>query len=146
MTFGLSFWKKVAVSTYLDVVYGTWTQWSHVWPQQTWGQRSFRGQWPLIQGFEKKNHCIHILRCIFMGLGHSDPWVVSHMWPQQTWGQRSSTGQWLWFNFWYGSNQILQWLQKYVIAKQARLVVWEPPSTLEWPWLSFRPCILNWDP
>ena len=44
--------------------------------------------------FSKKVHCIHILWCIFMGLGHNDPWVESHMWPQQMWGQRSSRGQW----------------------------------------------------
>ena len=42
----------------------------------------------------RKSHCIHILWCIFMGLGHNDPWVESHMWPQQMWGQRSSRGQW----------------------------------------------------
>ena len=44
--------------------------------------------------FSKKVHCIHILWCIFMGLGHNDPWVESQMWPQQMWGQRSSRGQW----------------------------------------------------
>ena len=44
--------------------------------------------------FCKKGHCIHILLCIFMGLGHSDPWVESHIRPQQMWGQRSSRGQW----------------------------------------------------
>ena len=38
---------------------------SHMWPQQTWGQRSSRGQWPLVQVFEKKGQCIHILWCIF---------------------------------------------------------------------------------
>ena len=27
---------------------------SHMWPQQTWGQRSSRGQWPLVQVFEKR--------------------------------------------------------------------------------------------
>ena len=79
--------------------------------------------------FCKIDHCIHIHWCIVMGLGHNDPWVESHMWPQQTWGQRSSRGQWplvqvfgkkgqcihiLWSVF---SNLILQWLQKYVIAK-----------------------------
>ena len=35
------------------------------WPQQTWGQRSSRGQWPLVQVFGKKGQCIHILWCIF---------------------------------------------------------------------------------
>ena len=79
--------------------------------------------------FCKIDHCIHIHWCIVMGLGHNDPWVESHLWPQQTWGQRSSRGQWplvqvfgkkgqcihiLWSVF---SNLILQWLQKYVIAK-----------------------------
>ena len=27
---------------------------SHMWPQQTWGQRSSRGQWPLVQVFGKR--------------------------------------------------------------------------------------------
>ena len=27
---------------------------SHMWPQQTWGQRSSRGQWLLVQVFEKE--------------------------------------------------------------------------------------------
>ena len=58
------------------------------------GQRSSRGQWPLVQVFEKKCHFIHILWCIFMVLGHNDPWVESHMWPLQTWGQILSRGQW----------------------------------------------------
>ena len=34
---------------------------SHMWPQQTWGQRSSSGQWPLVQVFGKKGQCIHIL-------------------------------------------------------------------------------------
>ena len=38
---------------------------SHMWPQQTWGQRSSRGQWPLVQVFGKNGQCIHILWCIF---------------------------------------------------------------------------------
>ena len=38
---------------------------SHMWPHQTWGQRSSRGQWPLVQVFGKKGQCIHILWCIF---------------------------------------------------------------------------------
>ena len=78
---------------------------SHMWPQQMWGQRSSRGQWPLVQVFAKrvtvstsffckKGHRIHILWCIFMGLGHNDPWAESHIRPQQMWGQRSSRGQW----------------------------------------------------
>ena len=66
---------------------------SHMWPQQMWGQRSSRGQWPLVR-FCKKIHCIHILWRILMGPGHSDPWVESHIRPQQIWGQRSSRGQW----------------------------------------------------
>ena len=91
--------------------------------------------------FWKKGLCIHILWCVFMGLGHNDPWVKSHMWPQQTWGQRSSRGQWPLVQgiflklllkrvtvstyFWFphttltamGSNLIFQWLQKYMIPK-----------------------------
>ena len=78
--------------------------------------------------FCKIDHCIHIHWCIVMGLGHNDPWVESHMWPQQIWGQRSFRGQWplvqvfgkrvsvsTYFDVF--SNLILQWLQKYVIAK-----------------------------
>ena len=79
--------------------------------------------------FCKIDHCIHIHWCIVMGLGHNDPWVESHTWPQQTWSQRSSRGQWplvqvfgkgsvyrsTYFDVF--SNLILQWLQKYVIAK-----------------------------
>ena len=38
---------------------------SHMWPQQTWGQRSSRGQWPLVQVFGKKGQCILILWCFF---------------------------------------------------------------------------------
>ena len=119
---------------------------SHMWPQQPWGQRSSRGQWPfltltgmgsnlVLQWLHKyvitkagetrgspcwkKVHCIHIRWCIFMGLGYNDPWVESHMWPQQTWGQRSSRGQWPLVQVFagIGSNLILQWLQKYVITK-----------------------------
>ena len=78
--------------------HGTWPQWflgrvTHVTSRDV-GQRSSRGQWPLVQVFCKKSHCIHILWCIFIGLGHNDPWVESHMWPQQMWGQRLSRGQW----------------------------------------------------
>ena len=36
-----------------------------MWTQQTWGKRSSRGQWPLVQVFGKKGQCIHILWCIF---------------------------------------------------------------------------------
>ena len=41
---------------------------SHMWPQQTWGQRSSRGQWPLVQVFGQKGQCIHILSCIFKSI------------------------------------------------------------------------------
>ena len=34
---------------------------SHMWPQQTWGQRSSRGQWPLFQVFEKGSLYPHTL-------------------------------------------------------------------------------------
>ena len=37
---------------------------------------------------------LYPLICIFVGIGHNDPWVESHMWPQQTWGRMSSWGQW----------------------------------------------------
>ena len=91
------------------------------------GSKVIWSQWPLVQIFEKRV-TIHILWCIFVGLGHNDPWVESHMWPQQTWGQRSSCGQWPLVHvfekmgtvstyFDVVSNLILQWLQRYVIAK-----------------------------
>ena len=57
----------------------------------------------------KKDHCIHMLWCIFMGLGHNEPWVESHMWPQQPWGQRLSRGHDLFLTLTgMGSNLILQ--------------------------------------
>ena len=100
MTFGSSFSKKVHCIHILWCIFmwfghnDPWVE-SHMWPQQMWGQRSSRGQWPLVQVFFcKKGHCIRILWCIFMGLGHNDPWVESHIRPQQMWGQRSSMGQW----------------------------------------------------
>ena len=54
-----------------------------------------------------------------MGLGYNALWVKSYRWPQQTWGQRSSRGQWPLVQVFADtvSNLILQWLQKYVIAK-----------------------------
>ena len=68
---------------------------SHMWPQQMWGQRSSRGQWPLLQVFAKKvTVSTYFDVLIFMGLGHNDPWVESHIRPQQMWGQMSSRGQW----------------------------------------------------
>ena len=33
--------------------------------------------------FCKIGHCIHILWCIFIGLGHNDPWVESHIRPNR---------------------------------------------------------------
>ena len=99
MTFGSSFCKKGHCIHILWCIFmglghnDPWVE-SHMWPQQMWGQRSSRGQWPLFQVFCKKGHCIHILWCIFMRLGHNDPWVESHIRPQQMWGQRSSRGQW----------------------------------------------------
>ena len=52
---------------------------SHMWTQQTWGQRSSRGQWPLVQVFTKRSLYPH--KWIFMGRSYNDPWVESHMWP-----------------------------------------------------------------
>ena len=110
--------------------------------------------------FCKIDHCIHIHWCIVMGLGHNDPWVESHVWPQQTWGQRSSRGQWplvqvfgkkgqcihiLWSVF---SNLMLQWLQKYVIAKSgetrgSRTALLSKATKLQWwhPHKSNSECI-----
>ena len=65
------FAKLITVSTCTDVLSwdlddddDPWVE-SHMWPQQTWGQRSSRGQWPLVQVFGKKGQCIHIVWCIF---------------------------------------------------------------------------------
>ena len=60
--------KKVTVSTYFDIFswdlnkYDPWIEShmeSHMWPQQTWGQRSSRGQWPLVQVFWKKKGSLY---------------------------------------------------------------------------------------
>ena len=79
--------------------HGTWTQWSlgrvtHV-TSTIVGSKVILGSMTFGLSFWKKGHCIHILWCIFMGLGCNDPWVESHIWPQQTWGQRSSRGNFL---------------------------------------------------
>ena len=67
---------------------------SHMWPQQTWGQRSL-GVNDLWFKFVKKGSLYpHTLMYFFIRLGHNDPWVETHIWPEQTWGQRSSKGQW----------------------------------------------------
>ena len=49
---------------------------SHMWPQQTRGQRSSRGQWLLVQVFWKKGQCIHILWCIFK----SNITIIAKVW------------------------------------------------------------------
>ena len=54
---------------------------SHMWPQQTWGQRSSRGQWPLVQVFGKKGQCIHILWCIFKSIKYYND--CKSMWSQK---------------------------------------------------------------
>ena len=129
------FWllyKNKSLTIYLNRPNDPWVE-LHMWPQQAWGQRSSRGQWPLVQGFEKKGHCIHKSWCIFMGLGHNDPWVVSHMWPQQAWGQRSSRGKWplvqvlVWGQIWYYNVCKSMWSRK-----QVRLVIQEPPYLKMW--------------
>ena len=91
-------------------------------------RKIFRVRFCIFYNRSELSHCIHIHWCIVMGLGHNDSWVESHMWPQQTWGQRSCRGQWplvqvfgkrisvsTYFDVF--SNLILQWLQKYVLAK-----------------------------
>ena len=90
--------------------------------------RSMCMMWCMYVVICKIDHCIHIHWCIVMGLGHNDPWVESHMWPQQTWVKGHLGVNDLWFKFLEKrvsvstyvdvfSNLILQWLQKYVIAK-----------------------------
>ena len=59
MIFDLSFWKKghcihILWCIFIRLGYNNpWVE-SHMWPQQTWGQRSSRGQLPLVKGFEQK--------------------------------------------------------------------------------------------
>ena len=82
--------------------HGTWTQWSLGRDTCDLNRSGVKGHLEVndLSSFFKKGHCIHILWCIFVGLGHNDPWVESHMWPQQMWGQRSSRGQQPpWFKF-----------------------------------------------
>ena len=38
---------------------------TYMWPQQTWGQKSSRGQWPLVQVFGKKGSVYPHTWCIF---------------------------------------------------------------------------------
>ena len=73
MTVGSSFWKKGHCICILWCIFmgrrynDPWVE-SYMWRQQTWGQRSSRGQWPLVQVFGKKGQCIHILWCIFKSI------------------------------------------------------------------------------
>ena len=46
----------------------------------------------LLVKFLKNSHCIQILCCITMGVGHNDPCVEWHMRHQHMLGQRSSKG------------------------------------------------------
>ena len=59
------------------------TQWylgRVMWPQQKWGQRSFRGHWPFGFKFMEK-WSLHPYTVTMM--------VELHFWPQRMWGQRS---------------------------------------------------------
>ena len=99
MTFASSFWGKghcIHILWCIFVGLGHNDLWVelHMWPQQTWGQRSSWGQWPLVQVFEERVTVSTYCDVFLWDLRHNDPWVESHMWPQQTWGQRSSWGQW----------------------------------------------------
>ena len=94
--------------------------------------------------FCKIAHCIHIHWCIVMGLGHNDPWVVTHVTLTDMGSKVIHLGvNDLWFKFLEKrvsiftyfdvfSSLILQWLQKYVIAKagetcgsRATLFTWQ---------------------
>ena len=122
----------VTVSTRLDVF--SWDLgimilgWSHTCDLKRLGVKGHLGVNDFWFKVLKKGHCIHMLWCIFMRLGHNDPWVVSHIWPQHTWGQRSSRGQWplvqvlVWGQIWYYNDCKSMWSRK-----QARLVVRELP-------------------
>ena len=58
---------------------------SHMWPQQTWGQRSSRGQWPLVQVCGKNRQCIQILWCIFKSNITMNAKVCDHESRRDTW-------------------------------------------------------------
>ena len=147
MYFGSSFSKKVycihhCIHIHWCIPMGLgyndpWVE-SHMWPRQMWGQRSSRGQWPLVQVFYKKGHCIHIFWCIFMGLGHNDPWVDSHIRPQQMWDQRSSRGQWPLVQVFAKRSLYPQTLMYF----QARLVVPEPPCLNTYVFIVFLKFVL----
>ena len=67
----------------------SWVE-SHIWQQQSWGQRSSRGCLGIFTFLLKVFWLLYPLYC--MGLGHNDTWVKSHMWHLQKWGQESSRG------------------------------------------------------
>ena len=60
MTFGSSFFCKkghcIHILWCIFMGFGHNDPWveSHIWPQQMWGQRSSRGQWPLVKFFAKR--------------------------------------------------------------------------------------------
>ena len=93
-----NFAKLVTVSTYIGCIpvglghNDPWVE-SHMWPQQTWGQRLSRDQWPLVQVFEKRV-TVSTYLMYFCATWTQWLWVESHMWPQQTWSQKSCRGQW----------------------------------------------------
>ena len=100
---------------------------SHMWPQQTWGQRSSRGQWPLFQVFEKGSLYPHTLMYF---RGTWTQWSlgrITHVTSPDL-GSKAIVGQWPLVQvfekrvsvstyFVVFSIIILQWLQKYVIPK-----------------------------
>ena len=112
---------------------------SHKWPQQTWGQRSSRGQWPWVQVFEKGSLYPHTLTYFHVTWIQWSLGRVTHV-TSTVVGQRSSRGIDLWLSFWKIVTvstyfDVLPWkLDEYYndcksmwSRKQARLIVQEPP-------------------
>ena len=109
--------------------YDPWVE-SHMWPQQMWGQRLSRGQWPLVQVFEKRSLYSHTLMYFY---GTWIQWSLGSVTYVTSTKVRlkvilGSLTFWLNFLknshciyiFWcitMGVGLILQWLPKYVIAK-----------------------------
>ena len=94
---------------------------SHIRPQQMWGQRSSRGQWPLVGHLQNWSLYPHTL---IYSHGTWTQWSlgrVTHVTSTDV-GQRSSRGQW----------PLVQVFAKTLhphtlMYFQVRLVVWEPP-------------------
>ena len=122
---------------------------SHMWPQQIWGQRSSRGQWPLVQVFGKKGQCMHILWCIFKSNITMIAKVCDRESRQDSWFENRLVFFFFFFFFNLGSFvsdenppiAIPNFMKKH-LWRQAhiRMSMWEPPTCtnhLFWPLVNF---------